>query len=150
MKDIFSLPEVSAHCDGPCGVYDPSSARIAAEAVLSLTRKILNLEPPPADDAEARRAYEHTLIRYTLIKEQQAEIAKREILILWTDYFKPQHLEQFPELHELVWKTAKLCSAVKQELSEDHALELLENIKKIHDIFWKTKGREINWYSALG
>ena len=147
VKEHF-IKDVDAHCDGPCGVYDPASARIAAEAVLSMTRKILALEPPPADDLQAQKAYYNTLSRYIAIKEQQAEIAKREILILWTDYFKPQHLEQFPNLHDIFWKAAKLCSACKQELSEQHAVELLDAVKQIHEIFWKTKNRDIPWYTA--
>ena len=116
-KESLTPISVQAHCDGPCGVYDPASARIAAEAVLSMTRKILALEAPDPSDDRAYKAYLNTLARYIAIKEQQAEIAKREILILWTDYFKPQHLEQFPNLHEIFWKAAKLCSACKQELN---------------------------------
>lgn len=142
------IPEVEAHCDAPCGVYDPASARIAAEAVLQLTQKILDLKPPASNDVAAQHAYFNTLTRYITIKEQQAEIAKREILILWTDYFKADHLKEFPNLHELVWKAAKLCSAVKREVSLEHARELLDVIRQIHDIFWKTKGREVPWYLA--
>ena len=84
----FPAEEVSAHCDGPCGVYDPASARIAAEAVLSMTKKILALEPPPEDNAKALAAYANTVSRYVQIKEEQAHIAKTELLVLWTDYFK--------------------------------------------------------------
>jgi nickel superoxide dismutase len=129
-------------------VYDPASARIAAEAVLQLTQKILDLKPPASNDVAAQIAYFNTLTRYITIKEQQAEIAKREILILWTDYFKADHLKEFPNLHELVWKATKLCSAVKREVSLEHAQELLNVIRQIHDIFWKTKGREVPWYLA--
>ena len=143
----FQIPEVSAHCDGPCGVYDPASARIAAEAVLSMTKKILDLGAPPSE-AQAAAAYFNTLTRYVAIKEQQAEIAKRELLILWTDYFKPQHLEQFPDLHDTFWKAAKLCSACKQEVNLEHARELMETVKKVHEMFWKTKNRAVAWYTA--
>jgi nickel superoxide dismutase len=80
-------PEAEAHCDAPCGVYDPASARIAAEAVLSLTKKILALAPPAAGDTAANVAYQNTLTRYILIKEEQAHLAKRDLLVLWTDYF---------------------------------------------------------------
>lgn len=82
IKRWFPAPEVSAHCDGPCGVYDPASARIAAEAVVSLTNKILKLEPPQGNDQASLASYHNTMARYIQIKEEQAEITKREILIL--------------------------------------------------------------------
>ncbi len=83
-----------AHCDGPCGVYDPAQARIEAEAVHSLTKKILDLKKPADDDKEANLKYQNTLTRYIAIKEQRADLAKDHILVLWTDYFKPEHLEK--------------------------------------------------------
>lgn len=141
-------PEAEAHCDGPCGIYDPSSARIAAEAAVSMTRKIVALELPAADDAVAVRAYHNTLSRYVSIKEEQAHLAKEELLILWTDFFKPQHLAAFPDLHDTFWKAAKLCSAVKVEVSEQHANELMDAIKAVHVMFWKAKGRDVAWYTA--
>ena len=147
-EERFPAPEAEAHCDGPCGVYDPASARIAAEAVVSMTRKINALAVPAGDDAAALRAYQNTMARYISIKEEQAEVAKRELLILWTDYFKPTHLDHFPDLHDTFWKAAKLCSACKVELSETHAGELMEAIEKIHGMFWKTKSRDIAWYTA--
>ncbi len=137
-----------AHCDGPCGVYDPSSARVAAEAVLSMTKKLLALEKPKDGDAKAMLSFKNTLIRYVHIKEEQAELAKRELLILWTDYFKPAHLEAFPTLHDTFWKAAKACSACKVEVSLEHAEELMAKIKEIHGIFWKTKNRDVAWVTA--
>ncbi|MBP6003484.1 MAG: superoxide dismutase, Ni [Pyrinomonadaceae bacterium] len=137
-----------AHCDAPCGVYDPSSARIAAEAALSMTKKILDLKAPDGSDAKATAAYNNTLTRYIMVKEEQAHVAKEELLILWTDYFKPVHLEKFPNLHETFWKAAKLCSAVKVEVSLEHANELMEAIKDIHNMFWSSKDRDVAWYTA--
>jgi nickel superoxide dismutase len=133
--------EVSAHCDGPCGVYDPASARIAAEAVLSMTKKILAIE---GNDVAAH----NTMSRYIQIKEEQAHLAKTELLVLWTDYFKPQHLEQYPDLHDTFWKAAKLCSAVKVGVSVEEAEALMAAIENIHNIFWATKGRDVAWYTA--
>ncbi len=134
---------VSAHCDGPCGIYDPASARIAAEAALSMTKKILALDP---DDRSLATA--NSLSRYITIKEEQAQLAKTDLLVLWTDYFKPQHLEQYPDLHDIFWQAAKLCSAVKVEVSLEKADELMETINKIHTIFWATKKREVPYYTA--
>lgn len=139
---------VEAHCDGPCGVYDPASARIAAEAAVSMTKKILALTPPDGGDAAAMAGYLNTLSRYVAIKEEQAHLCKTELLVLWTDYFKPPHLEKHPNLHEVFWKAAKLCSSVKVEVSAQHAQELMDAVEEIHNIFWATKGRDVTYYTA--
>ncbi len=143
-------PLAHAHCDGPCGIYDPASARITGEAVRSMTKKILALTPPAPGDAAANAAYLNTLSRYVAIKEEQAQLTKDELLVLWTDYFKPPHLEKYPDLHDTFWKAAKLCSACKVEVSAQHADELMEAIEKIHGIFWATKGRDVPWTLAAG
>ena len=148
LSKLTSAPEAEAHCDGPCGVYDPADARIKAEAVLSMTKKILALEHPDASDGKAMAAYLNTMSRYISIKEEQAHIAKSELLVLWTDYFKPHHLESHPDLHDIFWKAAKLCSACKVEVSLEHAQELMDACKNIHEIFWKAKGREVAYYTA--
>lgn len=146
--DNEAVEIAEAHCDGPCGIYDPASARIAAEAAVSMTKKILDLTPPDASNSAAMAAYLNTMSRYVAIKEEQAHLAKEELLVLWTDYIKPQHLEQYPDIHTTFWKAAKLCSAVKVEVSAQHAQELMEAIEEIHKIFWATKGRDIAWYTA--
>jgi nickel superoxide dismutase len=138
------IETAEAHCDGPCGVYDPASIRIAAEAVVAMTKKILDLKKPEGDD----KAYANTLSRFISVKEEQATVAKREMLVLWTDYFKPNHLEQFPNLHETFWKATKLCSACKYELSLEHCEELMAACKEIHDMFWASKNREVAYYTA--
>lgn len=148
LANYTEIETAEAHCDGPCGVYDPSSTRVAAEAVLSMTKKILDLKFPEDGDAKAKVAYHNTLTRFIVIKEEQAQVAKDEALILWTDYFKPEHLEKYPNLHELFWKTAKLCSSCKQEVSLEHAQELMDNIKKIHEMFWDSKGKDVAWFTA--
>lgn len=141
-------PAVQAHCDGPCGVYDPASARIAAEAALSMTKKLLALEVPSSSDTAAYQSYLNTYSRYVAIKEEQAHLAKEELLVLWTDYFKPHHVEAHPDLHDIFWKAAKECSAVKVELSLGHAEALMGHIEKIHKLFWATKDRDVAYYTA--
>ena len=132
----------AAHCDGPCGVYDPASARIAAEAVLSMARKLVALE---GDDLAA----ENTRGRYIAIKEEQAQIAKQELLILWTDYFKPPHIEANPDLHATFWNAAKLCSQNKVEVNVEAAEALVDAIHGIHDVFWASKNRaDVPFYTA--
>lgn len=81
----------------------------------------------------------NSFVRMVEVKEDHAEIIKREVLILWTDYFKAEHLEKFPNLHDLVWKTAKLCSRSKQNVDEGAAEELIDAVDKIADIFAQTK-----------
>tara|TARA_Y100001968_G_C19451898_1_gene769270 strand:- start:6352 stop:6825 length:474 start_codon:yes stop_codon:yes gene_type:complete len=149
-KLLHNLPvqKVHCHCDGPCGVYDPASARVAAEAVLSMTKKLIALTPPEGNDPTAWATYNNTFSRYVAIKEDQAKETKKELLILWTDYFKPEHLETFPNLHETFWKAAKLCSATKVNIDQAKAEELMTSVKNIHNIFWQSKGRSDAWVTA--
>lgn len=149
LRTVKPAPTVHAHCDGPCGVYDPAQARVAAEALVSMTKKLLELELPAAGDSDAMLHYQNTTARYIAIKESEAQNAKDHILVLWTDYFKPEHLEKYPDLHNIVWKATKACSAAKQEVSLEHAQEVLEHVKKIHEIFWATKGRDVKWELAV-
>ena len=148
INEWFHAEEANAHCDGPCGVYDPADARIKAEAVLSMTKKIQALSPPEDGNAQAWAAYLNTMSRYITIKEQQAHKAKEELLVLWTDYFKPVHLEKYPDLHNIFWHATKLCSACKVEVNLEHAQELMATVEKIHNIFWETKGRDVTYYTA--
>lgn len=134
--------EVSAHCDGPCGVYDPASARIAAEAVLSMAKKLVDAGPAQT------LAEQNTQSRYIAIKEDEAQKCKDQLLILWTDYFKPPHLEQFPDLHTTFWNAAKLCSEAKVHASVEVAEKLMEAVEEIHHLFWKSKGRDDAWVTA--
>ncbi len=121
--------DVSAHCDLPCGVYDPAQARIEAESIKALIGKVA-----ANDDPDFRT-------RALIIKEQRAELVKHHLWVLWTDYFKPEHFEKYPNLHELVNQATKLAGAggVKGSLDEAKADELLAKIDEIADIFWQTK-----------
>ena len=147
---VHPATAVEAHCDGPCGIYDPASARVAGEAVRSMTKKILSLTPPDASDGAAMAAYLNTLSRYVAIKEEEAQTCKDQLLILWTDFFKPQHLAAHPGLHDTFWKAAKLCSACKVEVSAQHADELMDAIEAIHTMLWSVKGRDVDWVLAGG
>ena len=131
-----------AHCDGPCGVYDPAAARIAAEAVLSMEKKIAALGEGN-DPASV-----NSRTRFIAIKEQQAELVKHELMVLWHDYFKPEHLEKYPDLHTKFWQAAKLASKNKTEQDPANGEALLAAIEEVHNIFWATKGRDIPFYRA--
>lgn len=132
IKSILNLiptQNAFAHCDVPCGIYDPKPAQIAAATVLKMVQK---LKEYPEDDLNNK-------VRAIMTKEEHAQKCKDEILILWTDYFKPEHLEKFPDLHDLFWQTAKLCSKAKQTTDEAIAQELVDNVDKIADIFFQSK-----------
>ncbi len=118
---------VDAHCDIPCGIYDPEQARIEAESCLRIIEKY------EASTDELFRA------RCIGIKEERAELTKKHLDVLWHDYFKPEHLEQFPELHDTFWKATKQASKVKQTLDAGAARELLTMIDSI-DEMWKATG----------
>lgn len=124
-----------AHCDVPCGIYDPHTAQIAAHTIIRMDMLIAELSAIPNMDIEMR----NKLIRCISVKEQHAEICKHEISILWGDYFKPEHTQANPELHTLVWDTLKLASKTKQSVNILDADALLANVEKIAEIFWKTK-----------
>lgn len=125
---------VFAHCDIPCGIYDPHTAQLAAKTVLVMVQKIqiLPAKNPTVDEW-------NSFVRMVMVKEEHAELCKKEILILWTDYFKIEHLERFPDLHDLIWKTTKLCSDNKRMVDEVKAQELIQAVDTIADIFEQTK-----------
>lgn len=131
---ILPLRYASAHCDVPCGIYDPKIAQIGAATVLRMVKLIGEM---PKDNPTVNER--NKFVRCVLTKEEHARICKKEILILWTDYFKPEHLEKFPELHDLIWKTAKLCSQNKQNVDENLAQQLVDSVNKISDIFDQSK-----------
>ncbi|MGY8755556.1 MAG: superoxide dismutase, Ni, partial [Candidatus Poseidoniales archaeon] len=110
--------------------------------------KMVGLTCPSTDDGPAMAAYINTMSRYAAIKEDEAHKCKNELLVLWTDFFKPVHLESNPGIHNTFWKAAKLCSACKVEVSPTHAQELMDAIEEIHNMFWAVKGREVPWIRA--
>ena len=121
--------EVHAHCDLPCGVYDPAQARIEAQSVKAIAEKM-------ADNADP----EFTT-RAILIKEQRSQLVKEHLWVLWTDYFKPPHFEKYPQLHTLVNEATKLAGAGGSKGSHDIEIadQLLAKIDEIAEIFWETK-----------
>lgn len=133
--DLVFTPRVAyAHCDVPCGIYDPIQAQIAAETVVKMVEKIGTLpkDNPSVDDR-------NLFVRAVLTKEEHARRCKEELLILWTDFFKPEHLEVFPDLHEKFWQATKLCSKNKQIVDMDAAQELKAAVDEIAEMFNKAK-----------
>jgi nickel superoxide dismutase len=126
--DRLSPPSaVHAHCDLPCGVYDPAQARIEAESVKNTIDKFNDSK----DDVFRTRA--------TLIKEERADLVKHHLWVLWTDYFKPEHLEKYPQLHDLFWKATKTAGEAKKGNDAAVGQRLLDEIDEIAKIFWETK-----------
>lgn len=125
-----------AHCDAPCGIYDPKSSQIAAATVLKMVEKIQAL---PSDENSWSIEDRANFVRYVHTKEEHAEICKKELLILWTDYFKPEHLVRFPDLHNIFWQAAKLCSENKQHVNKDSAEKLIKTVDEIAKMFQQTK-----------
>lgn len=131
--------KVYAHCDIPCGVYEPDSMMWAVETCEKLVAKLLDLHEPDSKDKHASVEHRNTIIRAVMVKEEYAQICKDQILILWTDYFKPEHLASFPDLHEKIWKATKQCSVVKRGVSLEEVKKLREMCAEIANIFRETK-----------
>ena len=121
-----------AHCDIPCGIYDPAGAQTAARTVARMVELIGGIN---GTDVQAM----NTFTRCVGVKEQHAELVKREVQVIWSDYFKPEHLEKFPDLHDVCWKASKAASKVKQTTDLEAAKELLGLIDKI-DEMWRASG----------
>jgi nickel superoxide dismutase len=128
-RHLFRPTVVSAHCDLPCGVYDPAQAKIEAQSVKAIMEKY------QGNDDQVFRT------RALLIKEQRAELVKHHLWVLWTDYFKPAHFEKYPQLHQLFNEATKLAGAAGSKGSVDPAdgQKLLDKIDEIANIFWETK-----------
>ena len=140
---IMPFEEAFAHCDVPCGIYDTHRAQMACHTVIRMVQLMHDL-PKHTEKTSAHEMedYTHKMARYVHTKEEHAEVVKHEIRILWGDYFKPEHLKDHPELHDLVWKVMKLGGKVKQEIDIDSSKQLLETVQKIAEIFYRTKGIE--------
>ena len=116
-----------AHCDLFCGVYDPAQAKIEAMSVLKIAEKY------QASDDEVFRA------RAIALKESQAELTKHHLSVLWTDFFGPVHVEQFPQLHDLFWRAIRAASSAKKSMDPEEGRKLLALIDEISEIFWQTE-----------
>ncbi len=118
---------VHAHCDLPCGVYDPGMARLEIDSVKACMEKYA-----ASDDPQFRE-------RAIMIKEQRADLAKQHLWVLWTDYFKPEHAQRFPQLHQLFWDATKAAGNTKKSLDPADAQKTLDLIDQIDEIFRATK-----------
>ena len=137
-------PEVAhAHCDIPCGIYDPHQSQVAALTIVRMNQLIRDLPKPDAHAAaDEVEVHDAKLGRFIAAKEEHAEMCKRELRILWADYFTPAHLEQNPKIHDLFWNAMKQASKARQEVDMAAAEQLLATTQQIAEIFWQTKGAQ--------
>ncbi len=138
LNPLREVATVSAHCDLMCGVYNPAQARIEAESVHQIATKYQD-----SDDETFRQ-------RCVIIKEERAELCKNHLWVLWTDYFKPNHLEEYPQLHELFWQATKAAGDAKKTMDPKAGQDLLDKIDEIAEIFWATKGGKPDWMTKYG
>lgn len=122
----LNIKPVYAHCDLPCGVYDPAQALIEAKSVLAIQQKYEGL-----DEANKTRAI--------IIKEERAELVKHHLMVLWADYFKPEHVERYPKLHDMFWGAIKQASICKHHNDSSEGEKLVAQIDEIARVFWETK-----------
>lgn len=137
LDSVLKFETASAHCDIPCGIYDPITAQIAALTVIRMVDLAGELQKEhPTQDAP----FHNSLARYVAVKEEYAEKCKHEIRIIWGDYFKPEHFEKYPELNGLVHEILQLASKSRQNIDRSSGLQLLKSVNRFAQIFWETKG----------
>jgi nickel superoxide dismutase len=125
---------VRAHCDVPCGIYDPAGALLGAKTVARMVELIGQIPDEGRTVADRNK-----FIRCVMVKEQHAELVKRDVQVIWSDYFKPEHLEKFPQIHELTWSILKLAGKNKQNVDAEAAAQLIAKVEEFSAIFWETK-----------
>ena len=137
LRKLLRIEQVYAHCDIPCGIYDPFDALQAADTVIKMVAKLSDLAVPGGDaTVEQKREYHNSFSRFVLAKEEYSEKCKKEVLILWTDYFNEQNSGAFKEeLHAAVWNATKLCSFNKRNVDLTKANELKAAVQKVAELF---------------
>ncbi|MEJ5203070.1 MAG: superoxide dismutase, Ni [Anaerolineales bacterium] len=137
LDQTFHFTRARAHCDIPCGIYDPHLAQVAALTVIRMDDLIADLAKAETTD---KVAYHNSMTRYIAVKEEHAELCKREVRVIWGDYFKQEHIEKFPELPTLTHKIFQLGSKARQTADREVAVQLLEAVNRFAEIYWETKG----------
>jgi len=135
----LKVTKAYAHCDIPCGIYDPIAAKIAAQTVQKMVLRMQTLEvPDPSGDAGTVQAYMNTMARYASVKEEHAEVCKNELRILWADYAWPNLPAGF-DLHGSFNAALKLAGRCKQNVDMAACEELVGSVDTIATAFWATK-----------
>lgn len=134
---LVHFEKVQAHCDVPCGIYDPHQALVGA---LTVIRMIDLMNDLAAAQNGGTLEHANSMSRYVAVKEEHAELVKREVRVIFGDYFKKEHVEKYPELPTLVHKIMQLGSKCRQTTSRDSAMELLGAVNRFAEIYWESKG----------
>lgn len=134
---VVHFERAKAHCDIPCGIYDPHLAQVAA---LTVIRMIDLMAEKAAGSKEDVVEFHNSMARYIAVKEEHAELCKREVRVIWGDYLKKEHMEKYPELAGLVHSIMQMGSKCRQSASRETALQLLSAINRFAEIYWETKG----------
>ncbi len=136
LDKTFGFDRAKAHCDIPCGIYDPIFAQIYALTVV----RMVDLMQKLADETiDKELEYQNKVSRLIAAKEEHAEKCKHEVRVIFGDYIKKNHVEQFPELPTVFHKIMQHGSKARQTANRDNALALLEGVNHFAEIFWKTK-----------
>ena len=136
LDKAVGIDRAKAHCDIPCGIYDPITAQIAA---LTVVRMVDLMEELAKSDTEKGIAFHNAMSRYIASKEEHAEKAKHEVRVIWGDYVKPHHVEAHPKVHELAHTVMALGSKVRQTADRKTAVQFVEAVNDFAELFWKTK-----------
>ena len=131
----FPIKPIYAHCDGPCGHYETDTLKNSAQTCKKLIIKLLDLQTQSSASSNFSQAY----VRLTMIKEEHAQICKQQIYILWSDYFKAEHYQEFPSLMEQLYQLAKQASRLKQTVDLKQAEAFLQAIEALDQIFKQTQ-----------
>ncbi len=135
LKHLKNIPLVDAHCDIPCKIYDPMIAQIAGLSVV----RLLDIIKEVGGQGNVSLEDQNTISRCFFRKEEEAERVKKEVRVIWGDYFKKPQLDLFPEIHELTHGIMQKASACKQEIGRENGEQLIILVNRFAEIFWETK-----------
>lgn len=139
LLNYLPIHTAHAHCDIPCGIYDPHQAQLGALTVIRMMDIMHELgDAHKEQDVEFR----NSMIRAVKVKEDHAQMVKHEVQVIWGDYFKQEHLDKYPELSRLVHEIMKLASSGKQTVERSNGVKLLEKVNRFAEIFWETRGKD--------
>lgn len=140
--DLLTPPTPAyAHCDIPCGIYEPHTAQIAALTVIRMDQLIVELvRPADGAPAEAQAKYHSQFARYVRVKEIHSDRCESELTTLWADYFNADLRTKYPEVEARFWKAIQAVSKARQGLALADAQELLSQVQALAELFWASKG----------
>lgn len=127
------IKPVYAHCDVPCGIYETDTIKHAAETCLKMVQKIEDL-----GELDSINKY-NNFVRMVTTKEEHAQKVKEQAYLLWSDFFKPEHLSAYQNIHDVVWQVAKQASVVKHAVNKEACLELKQRVSALDELFKKVQ-----------